>query len=275
MHAPGGAREFGSAAGDASPLGGCSGLEMSSRTKNRAFWNSTSDAYQAAHGARLQEIALAWGVWRIPEAELGVLEQVEGRDVLELGCGAAQWALALAQMGARAVGLDLSDKQLAHARAVSRPGTAAIPLLQGNAESLPFRNEAFDVVFCDHGATVFAVPENTVAEVSRVLRPAGLFAFCMSTPIRDVCVEPATGDVQSQLTADYFKLSVLDDGESVEYQLPYGAWIRLFRRHALVVEDLVELQAPVPATTTYSDFVPAAWARKWPAEHIWKLKKAT
>ena len=46
------------------------------------------------------------------------------------------------------------------------------------------------------------------------------FAFCMSTPIRDVCVNPTLGGVQSQLTADYFKLSVLDDGESVEYQLP-------------------------------------------------------
>ena len=97
----------------------------------------------------------------------------------------------------------------------------------------------------------------------------------MSTPIRDVCVDSAVGGVQSRLTADYFKLSALDDGESVEYQLPYGAWIRLFHRHAFVVEDLIELQAPAHATTTYSDFVPVAWARKWPAEHIWKLKTAT
>jgi hypothetical protein len=41
-----------------------------------------------------------------------------------------------------------------------------------------------------------------------------------------------------------------------------------------VVDDLVELQAPAHARTTYSDFVPAAWAQKWPAEHIWKLTKA-
>jgi hypothetical protein len=40
------------------------------------------------------------------------------------------------------------------------------------------------------------------------------------------------------------------------------------------MEDLVELQAPERAVTTYSDSVPAAWARRWPAEHIWKLKKA-
>lgn len=246
---------------------------MSSSTKNRVFWNSASDAYQATHGVSLSGKALAWGVWRIPESELGVLGQVEGRDVLELGCGAAQWTLALLQTGARAVGLDLSDQQLAHARALSLPVTA-IPLVQGNAENLPFRNEAFDIVFCDHGATVFSAPEDTVAEASRVLRPAGLFAFCMSTPIRDVCIDATVVGVTSHLKADYFALSTFDDGESVEYQLPYGAWIRLFRRHAFVVDDLIELQAPEHATTTYSDFVPTAWARKWPAEHIWRLKKS-
>jgi SAM-dependent methyltransferase len=246
---------------------------MSSRTNNRRFWNSNSDAYQAAHGGRLSDKALAWGVWRIPEADLCVLGNVEGRDILELGCGAAQWALALQQMGAHAVGLDLSDQQLAHARGSSQ-SVPALPLVQGHAEHLPFSNEAFDIVFCDHGATVFAAPEQTVAEVSRVLRPGGLFAFCMSTPIRDVCVDP-TGGVRAQLSGDYFALSVLDDGESIEYQLPYGAWIRLFRKHGLLIDDLVELRVPAHAVTTYTDFVPATWAQRWPAEHIWKLTKAT
>ena len=241
-----------------------------SSTKNRAFWNSISTTYQAAHGPALSQQPLAWGVWRIPESELGVLGHVEERDVLELGCGAAQWTDALARSGARAVGLDLSDQQLAHARARSR----STPLLQGDAESLPFRGQVFDIVFCDHGATVFARPHATISEVSRVLRPAGLFAFCMSSPIRDICFNPAADAVTSQLAADYFALSTVDDGQSVEYQLPYGEWIRLFRRHEFVVEDLVELQAPVHAVTTYSDFVPVTWARRWPAEHIWKLRKA-
>lgn len=217
----------------------------------------------------LDENPLAWGVWRIPEATLRILGHVDGRDVLELGCGAAQWTRALRQVGARAVGVDLSDRQLAHARRQD----AAIPLVQGNAEHLPFRNQAFDIVFCDHGATVFAAAEKIVAEAARVLRPGGRLAFCMSTPIRDICVDRSEGRVTAQLADDYFGLSAFDDGQSVEYQLPYGAWIRLFRRNALLVEDLVELQAPADATTTFADFVPAAWARRWPAEHIWVLTK--
>jgi ubiquinone/menaquinone biosynthesis C-methylase UbiE len=132
---------------------------MSSNSKNRAFWNSTSPAYQAAHGAILNETAMAWGVWRIPESDLAVLGHVQGRRILELGCGAAQWTLALRQSGARAVGVDFSEEQLAHARSLSCSISSAIPLIQGDAEKLPFRSGAFDVVFCDHGATVFA-PRN-------------------------------------------------------------------------------------------------------------------
>ena len=59
---------------------------------------------------------LAWGVVQIPEAELQILGDVAGLDVLELGCGAAQWSIGLARLGARPVGLDLSARQLEYAR---------------------------------------------------------------------------------------------------------------------------------------------------------------
>jgi SAM-dependent methyltransferase len=243
---------------------------MPSSTKNQAHWDFVSDAYQAEHGPVLAQTALAWGVWRIPESELRVLGGVAELKVLELGCGAAQWTVGLIRAGARAVGIDLSARQLVHARLAS----STVPLVQGNAEGLPFQNSSFDIVFCDHGATTFARPNQTVAEASRVLKPNGLLAFCMSTPIRDICWDPESDTISSQLTRDYFELSTFDDGDSACYQLPYGAWIRLFRQHSLMVEDLIELRAPEGASTTYTDFVPIAWSQRWPAEHIWKLRKA-
>ncbi len=60
---------------------------------------------------------LAWGAYRVPESELRCSVDVRGRDVLELGCGAAQWSIALAPDAARASSaLDVSHAQLAHAR---------------------------------------------------------------------------------------------------------------------------------------------------------------
>ncbi|MDX1650281.1 MAG: methyltransferase type 11, partial [Myxococcota bacterium] len=74
-------------------------------------------------------------------------------------------------------------------------------------------------------------------------------------------------------SGDYFALGAIDDGDTVSFQLPYGAWIRLFRAHRLAVEDLVELRPPPDASTTYADYVPHAWARRWPAEHVWRLRR--
>ena len=84
--------------------------------RNRAFWNELSDTYQADHGPDLARHGAAWGVWQIPEDEIHALDNVVGRDVLELGCGAAQWSIGLARRGAHVVGLDLSRGQLSHAR---------------------------------------------------------------------------------------------------------------------------------------------------------------
>jgi ubiquinone/menaquinone biosynthesis C-methylase UbiE len=245
-----------------------------SEEKNRASWNRESDEYQHTHHDLLADKPMAWGVWRIAEADLNILGDVEGLDILELGCGAAQWTIALIHAGAHAVGIDLSERQLEHARSACRQIGLAPPLIHGSAESLPFPDKAFDVVFCDHGATSFSPPETTLSEAARVLRTGGLLAFCMSSPLRDICWDRETNKVSPRLASDYFGLRVFEDADVMCYQLAHGAWIRLFRKNGLDVDDLVELQAPENATTTYADFVPLDWARRWPAENIWKLRKA-
>ena len=60
---------------------------------------------------------------------------------------------------------------------------------------------------------------------------------------------------------------------SAEFQLTYGDWIRLFRGNGFAVEDLIELRPPADADTTYVDYAPLDWARDFPAEHIWKVRK--
>jgi len=84
--------------------------------RNRLHWDQKSDEYQAAHGDQLGRHQLAWGVWSISEDQLHVLGDVRAKDVLELGCGGAQWSIALEKRGARCVGLDNSARQLEHAR---------------------------------------------------------------------------------------------------------------------------------------------------------------
>jgi SAM-dependent methyltransferase len=213
----------------------------------------------------------------VPEAELRILDDVRGRDVLEYGCGAAQWAIHLARRGARVVALDQSRRQLHHARRNRARADVDLALVCASAVAVPLRDETFDLVFCDHGAMSFCDPHATVPEVARLLRPGGLLAFSISTLLRNVCFPK--GDVEApvsrRLHRPFFRDPGFDWGDgTIDFQMLTGAWIRLFRAHGLVVEDLVELRAPKHGTTTYADYVDHRWARRWPAEEIWKARKA-
>src|SRR5205807_3223213 len=87
--------------------------------KNRAMWEASSDSYEQQHATALSgEKAMAWGLWRIPEAELHILGEVAGKNVVELGCGAARWSIALGGRAARPVWLYFSSRQPQHARSL-------------------------------------------------------------------------------------------------------------------------------------------------------------
>jgi SAM-dependent methyltransferase len=241
--------------------------------KNRVHWDATSDEYQARHGEFIRRSEPRWGVWQIEEDELGILGDVARKDVLELGCGAAQWSILLAQRGARPVGLDNSERQLEHARALMADAGVDFPLVHASAEEVPLPDASFDVVFCDHGAFSWADPYRVMPEAARLLRSRGLLAFSTTSPIATLTWHPETGLQEPVLHRDYFGMHRLADDDSVNYQLPYGEWIRLFNRCGFVVEDLVEPRPSAGATSTYWDESELEWARRWPSDSIWKARK--
>ena len=241
--------------------------------RNREFWDADADDYQAVHGAALSGDPLAWGVWRIPERDLGVLGDVADLDVLEYGCGAAQWSIALVGVGARAVGLDQSRAQLRHARRLMLDAGVDFALVCAGGEHVPFASSTFDVVFCDHGAMSFCDPGRSVPEVARLLRPGGRLAFAHAAPMLYLTYDEERDRQTRRLHRPYFgmKRFALGDG-TVDFQIPYGEWIRLFRANGLIVDALLELRPPKGASTTWSEW-DYGFARRWPTEQIWKLHK--
>ena len=237
---------------------------------NRAFWDADAAEYQAVHGDALGDAPMAWGAFRVPEDELQILGDTRGSTVLELGCGAAQWAIALDGLGARVIGLDVSGEQLRFAR----KGSDRLPLVQASGEELPFGAASFDIVFCDHGALSFCDPDIIVPEVARVLRTGGLLAFCATHPLLYLTWNDAKRQQTRTLQFDYAELGRMALGEgTIDWAHPPGEWIRILTRNGFAVEDLVELTAAEDAGTTYGDFAPPKWAKRWPAEWIWKARR--
>jgi SAM-dependent methyltransferase len=250
-------------------------MELSDHARrNRDAWNADAAAYQGRHAAEITHEDPRWGMWQIPEDEIGALGDVSARDVLELGCGAAQWAVALARRGARVTGIDVSAEQLAFARAAVAAAGVDVALVEGSAEALPFANAAFDVVFCDHGAMGFTDPRVVVPEVARVLRPGGRFAFSGLTPVEWLTFDIAADGATMTLQRDYFGMHTMEVDNGVEFMLTYGEWIRVFTGAGLRVRDLIEVRPPEGATSNYRDAAATAWARRWPMEQIWVLDRA-
>lgn len=211
----------------------------------------------------------------MPERKLRLLGPIRGKRVLELGCGAARWSIALAHRGARPTGLDLSTVQLARARDLQRAARVRFPLVRGSAEGLPFRDATFDLVFSDWGAMTFSDPARSVPESSRVLHKGGRFVFATASPFRHVALDVATDRQIRRLLRPYFGTGRVDyePDAAVEFHPPYGVWIDLFRSSGLRVERLVENRPAPGQRSTYLSPRDVAWGRSWPLEAIWKLVK--
>ena len=58
----------------------------------------------------------------------------------------------------------------------------------------------------------------------------------------------------------------------MNFALGHGPLIRLFRDCGFEILDCIELQAPAGATTRFP-YVTLEWARQWPSEEIWRVRK--
>jgi SAM-dependent methyltransferase len=245
--------------------------------RNRQVWDAWSEKFAGPGERAWASDRITWGIWNIAEDEVRVLPDVAGSRVLELGCGTAYISAWLARRGARVIGLDNSSKQLATARRLQSEFDLRFPLIHANAEMPPLADETFDLVISEYGASIWCDPYRWVPQAYRMLRPGGQLIFLRNSTIQMLCMpEPEVSMTALQtLSRDYFGLHRIEwsDDHSVEFVLPYGKWIELFRRCGFVVEALVELQAPPGAVNKDHTHVSAEWAQRWPSEEIWRLQK--
>ena len=224
---------------------------------NRRSWDTISSRYQAS--TRISTRDVHYGPLAPGERELGLLGDVAGKRVIEIGCGGGQNSIALARWGAECVGVDPSSAQLSHARQLARDSGVEVAFAVGVAEDLSgFPTESFDLALSSFAFGYVTNLPRAYAEVWRVLRgpdptlghPGGLFVFCLTHPWFRAVGRHLAGDPDMPAVLDYAGWPCVDewdwsydDGTSVrmrEYLHTVAGLVNGLIEAGFVLERLVE-----------------------------------
>lgn len=220
------------------------------RAASRHWWDHDADSYQKEHGAFLGDVDLVWCPEGLREADVGLLGDVNGKRVLELGCGAAAGSRWLDGRGAKVTALDLSAGMLRHAKLAADRSGVHVPLVQADALALPFGAGAFDTVHTAFGAVPFVVDSAALMrEVFRVLRPGGAWVFAVTHPMRWVFLDDS-GEGGLVAVHSYFDRRPYVEEDSagvptyIEAHRTIGDRVRELSAAGFVLHDVVEPEWP-------------------------------
>jgi SAM-dependent methyltransferase len=217
---------------------------------SRAWWESSAADYQREHGEFLGDTDFLWCPEGLRESDAGLLGEVAGRRVLEVGAGAAQCSRWLVSQGARAVGIDVSASQLRLGHEIDLRTGLTTPTVQADAQRLPFADGVFDLACSAYGAVPFVVDSAAVmTEVARVLRPGGRWVFSVTHPIRWCFADdPGEGGLVAQTSyfdrRPYVEVDEAGAPTYVEHHRTLGDRIREIVAAGLVVDELIEPEWP-------------------------------
>lgn len=250
--------------------------------ENITHWDQQAPRY-APPGERAWVAEPSWGQWGVAQDACPLLPaDCSGLDVIELGCGTGYvsgWAV---QRGARrVVGVDTSAEQLATARRLADEHSADITFHEASAEAVPEPDASFDLVVSEYGASIWCDPAAWLGEAWRLLRPGGVCNFLGNHPLT-LCTAPLDGSlpIGTELVRDWHDMHRFDwrdaaeEPGGIEFCLSTADWFALFSRLGFEVIDYREPR-PDPDGEELLFHVPRSWARRWPSEQAWFLRRPT
>ena len=135
----------------------------------RRHWNGRAATFddESQHGVHTDEQHDRW---------VKVLREWTGDDplrILDVGCGTGVVSLLLAELGHDVTGVDFAPEMLERARAKARRADRSVEFCRGDAEALPIRDDAVELVSARHLVWTLPDPEAAIEEWKRVVEPGG------------------------------------------------------------------------------------------------------
>jgi SAM-dependent methyltransferase len=201
-----------------------------------------------------------------PVTDTTMLERLvapAGKDVVDIGCGGGALVRELAAAGARPIGVEISDDQLAAARASD--GGSGGRYLVGRAEALPLGDASLDLAMFMRTLHHVPVPQMDAAlrEARRVLRPGG--AVYVAEPLADGDFFALTSLVEDEVEVRRAAQAALARSEhaglervvTIDYDITIGlAGVEAFRARTVSVDP-----QRGPVFDARRDEIDAAFAR--------------
>lgn len=153
------------------------------KEQNEESWDRLAEHYQSSR--RISLINYHYNAYGPGDNELGIIGDVKGLDVLEVGCGGGQNSIVLARKGARSVvGIDQSTKQLEHAQALAQREGVEVRFIKSDMEDMSVLEDAsFDLIASTHAMNYAFDIDAVFRECARLLRPRGRLVTCLNHPL--------------------------------------------------------------------------------------------
>ncbi|WP_018655602.1 class I SAM-dependent methyltransferase [Actinomadura flavalba] len=200
--------------------------------------------------------------YRTELTDRAVLEAVGpciGRDVLDAGCGEGYLARELAGRGARVTGVDAAQNLVDAAAAVPVPGPGTAEFERASVDALPYGDDAFDLVVCNHLFSHLPEPEHAIAEFGRVLRPGGRLVILTLHPCFYVA-DSERGALTGIPAEQYFAQRGIDQHflvDGMESPAMITSWLRPLEHYAGTLRDsgfvIADLREPHPTPDQLRD----------------------
>lgn len=151
---------------------------MTKETKK--WWEEKSSEYQTKSNI---PIGIHYGPGAPFEDKLHLLGNLNGKKVLEIGCGGAQCGIAMAKKGAKVTGIDISEEQLNFAKKLAKKNNVNLNFYQGDVKKLPqIKSHSQDLVFSAWALFYVDDIKSCFEEVHRVLKKKGIFVVALPHP---------------------------------------------------------------------------------------------